>query len=399
MNIGVFYRDFLSGGGLPRDAREMVKDLSKLANVFVYYYSPQTSSTTTQGNLTLKGFHVPLGMRTRNFLYCPNELRTILATNGDKLDVVILYGSFIMENVPVATLLQKASIPYIFFPHEGFSSLTFVGRRALLKGIYETLFERSIVNRALGIRLLSQLQHDEFAVRGYDLTQKSFILSEAIDWGKINSELKSSQPYYLEPTPDDDLTFGYLGRFLMYKKGLDVLLKAWGIYKGRGGKGQLKLVGPDSGGDLDKLKELARSLHLTDIQFLPPLDGDPKYRYLSELSALVHPSRHEGIPRVLRESMACGCPIITTTHTNADELLVKSGLVAKLEPNDLADKLEMFANLTLQGRITMKHETLKTAELLRWDRITKQFVEEIQKLLTPHSKNQQHSWSHQRVTL
>jgi glycosyltransferase involved in cell wall biosynthesis len=359
----------------------MVKAMSKLASVVVYYYSQGASSETTRDNLTLRGFQVPAGVRSKNVFYCPARLRTILANNSDNLDAVILYGSFITANVPVVTLLRKAKLPYIFFPHEGFSSYTFVGKKALTKGTYEASFERPIVEAAMGVRLLSHIQLEEFKQRGYDIQRKSFFLSEGIDWEKIKAELNDPVPYYLEPGPTDELVFGYLGRFVMYKKGLDILLKAWGLYKAKGGKGILKLVGPGSATELRDLENLCRDLRLSHVHILPPLQGDAKYRYLSEISALVHPSRHEGIPRVLRESMAFGCPIITTVHTNATELLSKAGLIAKLEPQSLADKLHAFAKLSHQERITMKREVLKTANLLNWTPLTKTFVEEIQALL------------------
>lgn len=65
-------------------------------------------------------------------------------------------------------------------------------------------------------------------------------------------------------------------------------------------------------------------------------------REMSKASVLVLPSIEEGLAMVLAQSLACGCPVVATTHTGAEDLFTdgKEGFI--VEPRDvdaLADRL------------------------------------------------------------
>jgi glycosyltransferase involved in cell wall biosynthesis len=65
------------------------------------------------------------------------------------------------------------------------------------------------------------------------------------------------------------------------------------------------------GPDTDELKALGSRLGLDDVVSFPGYI-DNQYAYMANASAFMLSSRHEGLPTVLIEALACGCPVVST---------------------------------------------------------------------------------------
>lgn len=100
-----------------------------------------------------------------------------------------------------------------------------------------------------------------------------------------------------------------VGRFT-HQKGQDLLLRALRVC--RNPRARLTLVGS---GDPTELRELSNALGVSErVDFVGQADPLPHYY---EASALVIPSRWEGLPLVLLEGMAAGCPTIASSQAVA----------------------------------------------------------------------------------
>jgi teichuronic acid biosynthesis glycosyltransferase TuaC len=124
-------------------------------------------------------------------------------------------------------------------------------------------------------------------------------------------------------------------------KGLDTLLKACTLMRNRGEQFHLCLVGD---GPLRKeLESDCQARGLSDVvQFvgvrLP--DELPDWYRAADLTVL--PSRSEGLPNVLRESLACGRPFVASDVGSIPELAAgsaRSRLVTPGDAPDLADAI------------------------------------------------------------
>jgi glycosyltransferase involved in cell wall biosynthesis len=353
------------------------------ADVIVYCYTsnPHEQGVNEQAHISVKSFYLPPSLQNINFVHVPPGLKEILSSNQDDLDALILTGGFIPENYPVARLLQKSKIPYVFEPLEAFNPYSYHGFKGLRKSIYENLFEKNVVNNAAAIRIISSVQERHFQARGYRLrSDKFFAMKDGVDFEDIPTAAEIQELPAREPAQENSNVFGFLGRLVIYKKGLDILLQAWSIYMRRGGAGVLKIVGPDpSGGSIAKLRSMSAGLDLKNVEILPPLHGAGKFTYLRSISILVHPSRHETIPRVLRESLAVGCPVVVTEQTNLQDLVAEkgAGYVADLDADDLAEKMYMFSQTNELQRQRMRAAALEAAGELDYNVISNRYLREI----------------------
>ncbi|MCC7162722.1 MAG: glycosyltransferase [Anaerolineae bacterium] len=97
-----------------------------------------------------------------------------------------------------------------------------------------------------------------------------------------------------------------------------------------------------------ELEGLARELEIEGDVWLPGFDRNP-FKYMARCSVFVLSSRHEGLPGVLIQAMACGAPVVSTDcpygpaeiieESGRDGILVPVGDVEKMSAriNDLLD--------------------------------------------------------------
>jgi glycosyltransferase involved in cell wall biosynthesis len=379
--IGIFYRDLLGPGGIPRETELLAKALDAVgASVFAYCYRGETVRRL-QG---LEGSGVivrsyPCPAWGRNCLAAPRAFARLLRHNLDNLDVLLLMGSFIPENAPVARMLRRRGLTYVYSPGDGFHPALWHGRQGLVKRVYERVFERQVAGGASAIRLYSWAQARHLDERGYLDNGRFFVLKEGIDREDVERTLGTGADV---ATPPPQLTFGFLGRLDIYQKGLDRLLQAWADHKRCNRPGRLVVAGSGTHQDLSSLKALASSLDLPDFDLRGPCYGASKYELLSRFSVLVHPSRHEGIPRVIREALALGCPVIVTPDTNLADVVADSGAgwVVGGSRASVRDALEDVAASVL-GLERYRKGALAAANALDWDLVGSTFVAETSRRL------------------
>jgi glycosyltransferase involved in cell wall biosynthesis len=90
------------------------------------------------------------------------------------------------------------------------------------------------------------------------------------------------------------------------------------------------------------LEALVQKLGLGADIWLAGFQANP-YRFFSRAAVFVLPSRREGLPTVLIEAMACGCPIVSTDSPHGPREILADGrfghLVPMGEPRALADAI------------------------------------------------------------
>lgn len=123
--------------------------------------------------------------------------------------------------------------------------------------------------------------------------------------------------------PDDRPLLVWVGR-LVPVKGLDVLLDACGRLRTDGPPFRVMLVG--DGPLRPALEAQARTLGLAEVvTFVGARDHTELPDWYAAADWTLLPSRSEGLPNVLRESLACGTPFIASDVGGVSEIVGDSG--------------------------------------------------------------------------
>ncbi|MEJ7577432.1 MAG: glycosyltransferase family 4 protein [Pyrinomonadaceae bacterium] len=113
------------------------------------------------------------------------------------------------------------------------------------------------------------------------------------------------------------------GRVDFRRKGLDVLLDAWGrVCRERDGSERLLMI-VGTGNDAEELRAKLAEMNLRNVHWADEYINDRAVlrRYLAAADIYVFPSRHEGFPVAPLEAMACGLPLVAADAQGISDIL------------------------------------------------------------------------------
>ncbi len=140
--------------------------------------------------------------------------------------------------------------------------------------------------------------------------------------------------------PLDALEVVFVGQINL-NKGIPYLLEAFARL--RHPRKRLRLVGAVQ----PEIRSLLHKMPLECVEFCGFAARRELAQYFSTSHALVLPSIDEGLALVQAEAMACGCPVIATTNTGAEDLFTdgKEGFIVPIrDPQALADRMQLLAD-------------------------------------------------------
>ena len=97
----------------------------------------------------------------------------------------------------------------------------------------------------------------------------------------------------------------------------------------------------------DNLKDVLHRLPTKDVEFLGPTPRQRLVQLMSASDVLVLPSIEEGMALVQAEAMACGCPVIASTNTGADDLFtdgVEGFIVPIRDSEAILERMQQLAD-------------------------------------------------------
>jgi len=174
----------------------------------------------------------------------------------------------------------------------------------------------------------------------------------------------------------------FAGR-LWRSKGLDILIRALAALK------DIRLLIAGDGPEHDRLLHMAQQLKGSDIELLGNIAPIQLQRLMLESTALVVPSRFEGLGLVALEAMSCGCPVIASDVGGLKEIIVdgQNGLLVPPEdPDSLAKAIQiLLGNRGLQKTFSecgLQH--VRTNYTI--DKMTAAYVNVYRRLLGAHER-------------
>jgi len=163
----------------------------------------------------------------------------------------------------------------------------------------------------------------------------------------------------VDPTPDrfDVLFVGQVS----FRKGVPDLIDAFGRLKH--GKKHLRIVG----GMRPEMKRYLKQNPLQDdVEFLGHIPQVQLKHIMSRSHVMVLPSIEEGLACVQAQALACGCPVIGTWHTGAEDLFTdgKEGFIVPIrDQGSIAEKLQLLAD-DPKRRAAMSEAALQRVKVL-----------------------------------
>ena len=148
---------------------------------------------------------------------------------------------------------------------------------------------------------------------------------------KARSREPLDHPWFAEDAPPVFLAVGRLSE----QKDFATLLQAFSKVRQQA---DARLVILGEGGKRGELETLRDTLNLSEHVLMPGFVSNP-YAYMRRASALVLSSRWEGLPTVLIEAMACGCPVVATDCPSGSKEILEDGRWGPLVPVGDADAL------------------------------------------------------------
>jgi glycosyltransferase involved in cell wall biosynthesis len=282
-------------------------------------------------------------------------------------DVVVLHSGWAYHNVRAGAAARALGVPYVLEPRGAYDP-RIVHRRRVLKKAWWWLWERRLVQGALGVHLFFDSERHHLYALGY---RGPVIVA----------------PNGVEAPADaawDGGSGGYVlwyGRFDPEHKGIDLLLRGLARIP-EGERPRLLLHGPEARAHgKPAVRKLVRELALERwVTIGDPVHGEVKWELLARAAAFAYPSRWEAFGNAVAEAGAVGVPTLVTPYP-LGRFLGERGAALVVEPTTegMAEGLRRVirpeaAELGRRAREVVREEFV-------WERVAQSWLAQLEALL------------------
>ena len=243
-----------------------------------------------------------------------------------------------LARTPTRVVLREANTPSIALHAKGASPV----KRAISEMAMRWLYPRAdaVVAVSKGVaqdllNLMPQLK-----------PKLTVIYNPVIDaafYAKADAPLE--HPWFQPHQPPVVLAAGRL----VALKGYDTLLRAFARVRQ---ETFARLVILGEGPESPNLERLAAELGVAADMDMPGFDPNP-FRYMKRAGVFVLSSRYEGLPNVLIQAMACGCPVVSTDCPNGPAEILDGGRYGPLVPVDDVEAMAQAIVRALSGQVAL----------------------------------------------
>lgn len=280
----------------------------------------------------------------------------------NKPDLIVFHSVYYPIFLKLAKEAQKLGVPYVVIPH-GCMTQKAQQKSKWKKIIGNALLFNCFLQNAVAVQYLCKEEKRD----SKPINKSSIISGNGIEISQIKKEYKqNSKPFEII----------YIGRYMIYHKGLDLLVDAICDIKEEMKKRNmiLSMYGVDYD---DAFKHLIEEKKLEEvIQYHGPIYGQEKIQKLLNADLFIQTSRHEGQPLGVMEAIALGLPTILTRGTNFGEIVQKEkiGWLVEFEKEELGEKIiqayEKKEILPEMSRMAIEY----AKENFSWDKIAQNTI-------------------------
>ena len=251
-----------------------------------------SSKSSLVKSFPISGYPARLGRSSQMRDWLKSEAR------NSRLDIMHNHSLWMMPNVYSCLAVKRTDIPLVVSPR-GTLSERAMRNGSKVKKVFWPLIQRPALNQVTSFHATAMSEYEDIRRMGFK--QPVAIIPNGIDIPDVTKPLRGNMRTLL-----------FLGRIHPIK-GLDSLLPAWKDVQQLFPDWQLRIVGPDNGGYLNEIKQLAATLRLQRIEFTGPLTGQDKTQAYRDADLFVLPTYSENFGMTVAESLAAGTPAIVTS--------------------------------------------------------------------------------------
>lgn len=334
---------------------------------------------------------------TGKYMFSPALWRA-LRENVTRFDIVQIWSVYSFSTTAAAYWCRKQGVPHVVFPH-GSLDPYLRRRNRPRKWIYTKLFAERDYRKATGVlfntaeemRLASDWSGLAPHTNGNGHASNRFVVPIGLD------------PKWLEP-PDPAAgarlrqrfselrgkrLIVYFGR-LNFKKGLDILARAFAQVARERDDIHLVLAGPADGDYDQKVRQwLHEGGALQKATFTGLLQGEDRFAILQQAEIFALTSYTENFGQVVTEAMACGVPVLISDQVNIwpEVAQAKAGVVVPCDVQAAAQALRNLLDDALRAHEMGVNGRRWAAEHLTWKTVGAQMISAYQEILRSDGEN------------
>jgi glycosyltransferase involved in cell wall biosynthesis len=317
-----------------------------------------------------------------------------LRDNVAEFDVVHIYSVYGFSSSAAAYWCRKRGVPYMVHPHGSFDP--FLRRRHRPRKWFHAklLAERDyrlatavLFNSAEEMRLASDWPG--LKTPGDGGAPKRFVVPVGLDprWLQEPDVAAGERLRSRLPELQGRRLVVYFGR-INFKKGLDILARAFALVARDCDDIHLVLAGPDTEGYGRKVREWLREDGVLEkTTFTGLLEGEDRFAALQLADVFVLPSYTENFGQVVAEAMASSVPVVISDQVNIwpEVKQANAGLVVPCDAEATAEALRSVLADPEAARKMGRNGRRWVAEHLPWKMVATRMVNAYQEMVEHHN--------------
>ncbi len=248
------------------------------------------------------------------------------------VDVLHVHSLYFFTTLAAGFFAHRHKVPLILRPHGTLDPYIYMRHRGR-KFLVESLYQNRMFKRAAAVHYTSE--DERVLAAPYVFDRPGFVVPLGLNLADYRPLPPRGSFRARYPETRDKAVLLYLGR-INFKKGLDVLAKAFGKVAACRDDVHLVIAGPDNDGLKPQVEAwLEAEGVLAKTTFTGMLMGEAKLAALHDADLFVLPSFSENFGIAVIEAMASGLPVLISDRVNIHHEIDRAG-AGKVEPVDPA---------------------------------------------------------------
>jgi len=322
--------------------------------------------------------------RLGKYMFSPGLWRA-LGQEVANFDIVQVWAVYSFSTTAASYWCRKRGVPYIVFPH-GSLDPYLRRRNRPRKWFYTKLFaERDyrkapavLFNSSEEMRLASDWSGFARSAGSNGAVQKRFVVPIGVDpkWFQEPNAAAVARLRGRYPALAGRHVILYMGR-LTFKKGLDILARAFAKMARERDDLHLLLAGPADEGYEQKVRGwLADGGVLKKATFAGLMEAEDRFAVMQLADVFALSSYTENFGQAVAEAMASGLPVVISDQVNIwpEVLKADAGLVVPCDADATAQALRAVVNDPIRRRQMGRNGRRWVMENLPWETVGAQMV-------------------------